>query len=270
MHGSEWEGRSVTTFSTPNYFADFYDKWESENDYINWANQILDHCLRILKPQGTLYVMASTQAMPYFDLYLRQKMTILSRIIWHYDSSGVQATKYFGSMYEPILHCVKDKNNYTFNSKDIKIEAKTGAKRKLIDYRKAIPSQYNTEKVPGNVWYFPRVRYRMDEYENHPSQKPESLLERIILASTNKNGIILDPFAGTFTTAAVAKRLGRISISIELQEEYLKIGLRRVLGWQEYKGEKLLPPQKSYSRKSENKQESNFVQESLFDVDSKA
>ncbi|CCI33293.1 DNA adenine methyltransferase YhdJ [Microcystis aeruginosa NIES-1211] len=252
------------------HFADFYDKWESENDYINWANQILDHCLRILKPQGTLYVMASTQAMPYFDLYLRQKMTILSRIIWHYDSSGVQATKYFGSMYEPILHCVKDKNNYTFNSKDIKIEAKTGAKRKLIDYRKAIPSQYNTEKVPGNVWYFPRVRYRMDEYENHPSQKPESLLERIILASTDKSGIVLDPFAGTFTAAAVAKRLGRISISIELQEEYLKIGLRRILGWQEYKGEKLLPPQKSYSRKSENKQESNFVQESLFDVDSKA
>jgi site-specific DNA-methyltransferase (adenine-specific) len=173
-------------------------------------------------------------------------------------------------MYEPILHCVKDKNNYTFNSKDIKIEAKTGAKRKLIDYRKAIPSQYNTEKVPGNVWYFPRVRYRMDEYENHPSQKPESLLERIILASTDKSGIVLDPFAGTFTAAAVAKRLGRISISIELQEEYLKIGLRRILGWQEYKGEKLLPPQKSYSRKSENKQESNFVQESLFDVDSKA
>ncbi|MFM7793863.1 MAG: DNA methyltransferase, partial [Microcystis panniformis] len=67
------------------HFADFYYKWESENDYINWANQILDHCLRILKPQGTLYVMASTQAMPYFDLYLRQKMTILSRIIWHYD-----------------------------------------------------------------------------------------------------------------------------------------------------------------------------------------
>ena len=96
------------------------------------------------------------------------------------------------------------------------------------------------------------------------------MLERIILARTDKSGIVLDPFAGTFTAAAVAKRLGRISISIELQEEYLKIGLRRILGWQEYKEVKLLPPQKSYSRKSENKQESNFVQESLFDVDSKA
>lgn len=86
--------------------------------------------------------------------------------MWHYDSSGVQATKYFGSMYEPILHCVKDKNNYIFNADDIKVEAKTGAQRKLIDYRKSVPTPYNTEKVPGNAWYFPRVRYRMEEYEN--------------------------------------------------------------------------------------------------------
>jgi site-specific DNA-methyltransferase (adenine-specific) len=251
-------------------FSNFYDKWESEEEYAKWAYRLLDECLRVLKPSGTLYVMTSTQAMPYFDLYLRQRMVILSRIVWHYDSSGVQATKYFGSMYEPILHCVKDKRNYIFNSDDIKIEAKTGAQRKLIDYRKEIPSQYSTEKVPGNVWYFPRVRYRMEEYENHPSQKPESLLERIILASTDKGNIVLDPFAGTFTSAAVARRLGRNSISIESQEEYLKVGLRRVLGWQEYKGEKLLPPCKNNTRKNKNGQKINVVQESLFDADSTA
>jgi site-specific DNA-methyltransferase (adenine-specific) len=187
--------------------------------------------------------------------------------VWHYDSSGVQAKKYFGSMYEPILYCVKDKDNYIFNSNDIKIEAKTGAQRKLIDYRKEVPSQYSTEKVPGNVWYFPRVRYRMEEYENHPSQKPESLLERIILASTDKGNIVLDPFAGTFTSASVAKRLGRNSISIESQEEYLKVGLRRVLGWQEYKGEKLLPLCKNNARKNKNGQKINVIQESLFDDD---
>jgi site-specific DNA-methyltransferase (adenine-specific) len=213
-------------------FSQFYDKWNSDEEYINWSYQWLDECIRVLKPNGTIYVMTSTQAMPYFDLYLRKKLTILSRIIWHYDSSGVQATKYFGSMYEPILHCVKDKNNYIFNADDIKITAKTGAERKLIDYRKPIPTPYNTEKVPGNVWYFPRVRYLMAEYENHPSQKPESLLERIILASSNAGSIILDPFAGTFTTGAVAKRLNRNSISIESQAEYLQIGLRRVLEWQ--------------------------------------
>jgi len=251
-------------------FSNFYDKWESEEEYAKWAYKLLDECLRILKPNGTLYVMTSTQAMPYFDLYLRQKIIILSRIVWHYDSSGVQATKYFGSMYEPILHCVKDKSNYIFNSADIKIVAKTGAQRKLIDYRKSVPSLYNTQKVPGNVWYFPRVRYQMQEYENHPSQKPESLLERIILASSDQGSIVLDPFAGTFTSAAVAKRLGRISISIESQEEYLKIGLRRVLGWKEYKGEKLLSPQKSNIRKNKNGQKINAIQGSFFDADSTA
>ncbi len=249
-------------------FSNFHDKWESEAEYLNWSYQWLDQCIRILKPNGTIYLMTSTQAMPYFDIYLRKKLTILSRIIWHYDSSGVQATKYFGSMYEPILHCVKNKNNYIFNSDNIKIAAKTGAERKLIDYRKSVPTPYNAEKVPGNAWYFPRVRYRMAEYENHPSQKPESLLERIILASSHEGSLILDPFAGTFTTAAVAKRLGRKSISIELQEEYLKIGLRRVLELLEYKGEELLPPQKNHQVKNKNGQELNLdvIKSNIFEA----
>jgi len=253
-----------TVFIDPPYnigkkFSNFYDKWKSEEEYIQWAYKLLDGCIRILKPNGSLYVMTSTQAMPYFDIYLRKKMVILSRIIWHYDSSGVQAKKYFGSMYEPILHCVKDKNNYIFNSNDIKIEAKTGTQRKLIDYRKSLPSLYNTEKVPGNVWYFPRVRFKMKEYENHPSQKPEALLERIILASTNEGGLLFDPFAGTFTSAAVAKRLGRSSMSIESQEEYIKIGLRRVLGWEEFKGEKLLSPPKKSIKSNRNQQKTDII-----------
>ncbi|MEN1396534.1 DNA methyltransferase, partial [Pseudomonas aeruginosa] len=73
----------------------------------------------------------------------------------------------------------------------------------LIDYRKNPPQPYNHQKVPGNVWDFPRVRYLMDEYENHPTQKPEALLKRIILASSNPGDIVLDPFAGSFTTGAV-------------------------------------------------------------------
>ena len=228
-------------------FADFHDKWPSDEDYAAWAYTWLDECIRVLKPHGTLYVMSSTQAIPYFDLYLRNRMSILSRIIWHYDSSGVQAKKYYGSMYEPILHCVKDANQYTFNAQDILVEAKTGAQRKLIDYRKPEPTPYNTEKVPGNVWYFPRVRYRMAEYEQHPTQKPAALLRRIIQASSNEGDLVLDPFAGTFTTAAVAKELNRRSISIELQEEYLKIGLRRVLAMRHYNGRPLISPQKTFT-----------------------
>jgi adenine-specific DNA-methyltransferase len=231
-------------FADPPYnigknFSGHIEKWETEEAYLDWCYQWLDLCLQKLKPNGSLYVMTATQFMPYFDIYLRQKINILSRIVWSYDSSGVQARKYFGSMYEPILYAVKDKADYTFNAADILIEAKTGARRKLIDYRKAVPAAYSTEKVPGNVWDFARVRYRMDEYENHPTQKPVALLERIIRASSNEGDLVLDPFSGTFTTCTVAKDLRRNCIGIEMQEEYIKIGLRRMQLAAEYKGEML-------------------------------
>jgi len=119
------------------------------------------------------------------------------------------------------------KGKYTFNHQDVLVEAKTGAQRKLIDYRKNPPQPYNTEKVPGNVWDFSRVRFKMDEYENHPTQKPEAMLERIIKASSNPGDIVLDPFSGSFTTSAMAVRLGRVSIGIDLNEEYYEMGLRR-------------------------------------------
>lgn len=231
-------------FADPPYnigkdFNGHKDKWETEEEYLQWCYKWLNLCIQKLKPNGSFYVMTATQFMPYFDIHLRKKLSILSRLIWYYDSSGVQAKKYFGSMYEPILYCVKDKNNYTFNTEEILIEAKTGATRKLIDYRKPIPTVYNSKKVPGNVWEFARVRYRMDEYENHPTQKPIALLERIIKASSNEGDIVLDPFSGTFTTCFVAKELGRNSIGIELQDEYVKIGLRRLQLANEFKGEKL-------------------------------
>jgi site-specific DNA-methyltransferase (adenine-specific) len=215
------------------------DKWETDEDYLNWCYKWIDLCVRKLKSNGSMYIMTSTQFMPFFDIFIRKKMTILSRLVWYYDSSGVQAKKYFGSMYEPILFCVKNPENYTFNADEILVEAKTGAKRKLIDYRKNPPQIYSSEKVPGNVWEFARVRYRMDEYENHPTQKPVALLERIIKASSNVGDTVLDPFSGTFTTSFVAKQLDRKSIGIELQEEYVKIGLRRLRLADEYRGEKL-------------------------------
>ena len=250
------EDRSVDLiFADPPYnigkkFGAFVDTWPSDEQYAEWCYAWLAMCLRKLKPCGTLYVMTSTQAMPYLDVWLRSRITVLSRIVWHYDSSGVQAKKYFGSMYEPILFCVNDPKNYTFNSAAIEVAAKTGSVRKLIDYRKKIPATYKSTKVPGNAWYFPRVRYRMDEYEVHPSQKPEALLERIILASTNPGDLVLDPFAGTFTTCAVAQRLGRKTVGIEAQEEYYKIGIRRLGLSTSYKGEILQGPVKNHAVKN--------------------
>jgi len=242
-------------FADPPYnigkrFKSFYDRWEDDASYVAWCKQWLDKCIDKLTPNGSLYVMSSTQCMPYLDAYLRCEITILSRIIWHYDSSGVQARKYFGSLWEPILHCVKDAKDYVFNADDIKVSAKTGAQRKLIDYRKPVPTVYSSEKVPGNVWYFPRVRYRMAEFEDHPSQKPEALLERIIRDSSNEGDTVLDPFSGTYTTSAVAQHLGRRSIGIELAEDYVGVALRRLGLATELNGQVLEPIKKSTARRN--------------------
>ncbi|MDR0551112.1 MAG: adenine-specific DNA-methyltransferase [Spirochaetaceae bacterium] len=234
------------------------DKWKTDEAYLQWSYNWIDLCIDKLKSNGSLYIMTSTQFMPYYDIYIRQKLTILSRIVWHYDSSGVQAKKHFGSLYEPILFCVKNGKDYCFNSDEIRVEAKTGAKRKLIDYRKPVPAQYNSTKVPGNVWEFPRVRYRMEEYENHPAQKPAALLERIIKASSNKGGLVLDPFSGTFTTSFVCEKLERKSIGIEIDKTYYQIGLRRVLKKDSHNG-------KSIKREPKTYQITNYPQMNLFE-----
>ena len=233
-------------FADPPYninkdFGNNKDKWESVHLYEKWCYAWLDECMRILKPSGTMYFMTATQHMAALDVYMSSKYNVLSRIIWAYDSSGVQSKKMYGSLYEPILMVNHDKDYpYTFNAEDIRVEAKTGAKRQLIDYRKTPPQPYNTTKVPGNVWDFSRVRYKMEEYENHPTQKPEALLERIIKASSNIGDTILDPFAGSFTTCSVANRLGRNSIGIELNPEYFEIGLRRTGVATEYNSKPLI------------------------------
>ncbi|HEB1252035.1 TPA: adenine-specific DNA-methyltransferase [Escherichia albertii] len=219
-------------FADPPYnigknFDGMVENWK-EDQFIDWLLEVIAECHRVLKKQGSMYIMNSTENMPFVDLYCRKLFTIKSRIIWSYDSSGVQARKYYGSMYEPILMMVKDAKNYTFNSDAILVEAKTGARRALIDYRKNPPQPYSNKKVPSNVWDFSRVRYLMDEYENHPTQKPKALLQRIILASSNPGDVVLDPFAGSFTTGAVAIATGRKFIGIEINNEYIKMGLRRL------------------------------------------
>ena len=231
---SQLENGSVPLiFADPPYnlgkkFGQTREAWPDQDAYLDWSYTWLQLCLDKLSPRGSFYVMTATQFMPYFDLFLRDRIFVRSRIVWAYDSSGVQARNYYGSLYEPLLFCVKDPKQFTFHAEAIKVEAKTGARRKLIDYRKSPPQPYSSTKVPGNVWEFPRVRYRMPEYVKHPSQKPEALLERIIKASSNPGELVLDPFAGSFTTAAVAQNLGRHSISIEQETEYVDVGLQRL------------------------------------------
>ncbi|CAH0118874.1 MULTISPECIES: adenine-specific DNA-methyltransferase [unclassified Paenibacillus] len=243
-------------FADPPYnlgknFGNGSDNWNDRHEYFDWCRSWIEECFRVLKPNGTVYLMNATQNMPYIDIFVAERYHVLSRIVWAYDSSGVQSKRLYGSLYEPIIMATKTKtDDYTFNGEDIMVEAKTGAQRGLIDYRKTPPRPYNSRKVPGNVWHFPRVRYKMEEYENHPSQKPEALLERIVLASSHPGDVVLDPFAGTFTTCAVALKHGRRAIGIELSETYFGIGLRRMGITDTYNGRAL---QKDKSRKTNHK-----------------
>lgn len=261
-------------FADPPYnigkdFGNNNDTWESASSYIEWCKAWIDECMRILKEDGTFYFMTATQFMPHLDIYVSEKYHVVSRIVWTYDSSGVQSKRYFGSLYEPILMITKSKKAlYTFNVEDIMIEAKTGAKRQLIDYRKTPPQPYSTKKVPGNVWNISRVRYKMGEYENHPTQKPEALLERIILASSNEGDIVLDPFSGSFTTSAVAVRLGRLAVGIDLNDDFYKIGIRRTGISNTYNGQTLVKDKsrktKAKSKKDHSLESSPFLQDTLF------
>lgn len=142
-------------FADPPYnigknFDGLIEAWK-EDLFIDWLFEVIAECHRVLKKQGSMYIMNSTENMPFIDLQCRKLFTIKSRIVWSYDSSGVQAKKHYGSMYEPILMMVKDAKNYTFNGDAILVEAKTGSQRALIDYRKNPPQPYNHQKVPGNV-----------------------------------------------------------------------------------------------------------------------
>ena len=101
-------------FADPPYnigknFGYVKDKWPCLDDYVDWCKQWISLCINKLTPNGSIYIMTSTQAMPYIDIYTQSLIHVMSRIVWHYDSSGVQAKKKFGSLYEPILFGVKDK-----------------------------------------------------------------------------------------------------------------------------------------------------------------
>ena len=209
-------------------YNNWLDKWDSEEAHAAWCYEWLEVALTKLKPNGSIYIMVGTAANAYVDIWLRSRITIKSRIIWHYPSSGSAAKHHFTQLHEPILHCVKNPKNYTFNSEDIAIPSPTGLSGK-IDYRRKIPGQYATTKNPSNHWDFKRVTRTSRENEKGcPTIKPSGLIERVIRASSNENDVVLDCFAGSFAFATVAKRLKRKSLSIERDPAYTAVGRRRL------------------------------------------
>src|SRR5699024_7538839 len=84
-------------------FGNNKDSWENTRKYVEWNKLWINEAMRLLKKDGTMYLMTATQYMPYIDVYMQENYHVLSRIVWSYDSSGVQSKKMYGSLYEPIL-----------------------------------------------------------------------------------------------------------------------------------------------------------------------
>jgi site-specific DNA-methyltransferase (adenine-specific) len=122
----------------------------------------------------------------------------------------------FSPRHEDILYFTKSEN-YTFNLDEIRIPQKYYRERNNM-----------SGTNPGDVWEFSHVHYCSAERENHPTQKPEALMERIIRASSNQGDIVLDPFVGSGTTCRVANTLKRRWLGIDINPEYIEMSRGRL------------------------------------------
>lgn len=181
------------------------DKHQFNRDWIRLAKQVL-------KPDGTIWISGTLHNIYSVGMALEQEgFKILNNITWQKKNPPPNLSRrYFTHSTETLLWARKnDKNvHYTFNY-DLMRELNSGKQMK-------------------DVWIGSLTKPSEKKFGKHPTQKPEYLLERVILSTTNSNDLILDPFAGSGTTCVVAKRLGRRYIGIDNNEQYLDVAVRRL------------------------------------------
>jgi site-specific DNA-methyltransferase (adenine-specific) len=181
------------------------------DEYIQFSIDWLTEAKRILKNDGTIYVFMGVRFISYlFDiLYRKLEFFFNSWICWNY-TQGLGKTRGLSPRHDDILMFTKGKD-YLFNLDSIKI-----------------PQKYYRERNnmrganPGDVWEFSHVHYCNENRQGHPTQKPEGLIERMVLASSNEGDNVLDPFSGSGTTARVCQQLKRNCTGIELNDDYIK------------------------------------------------
>ncbi|MGT2515337.1 DNA methyltransferase [Sphingomonas panni] len=194
---------------------DDWDKFDSFAAYDRFTKAWLKEARRILKPDGTLWVIGS-----YHNIYRvgsivqDQGFWILNDIVWRKSNPmpNFKGTRFTNAHETMIWASMGEKARYTFNYRQMKT--------------------LNDELQMRSDWEFPicggQERLRKDGTKVHPTQKPEALLYRVLLASTKPGDVVLDPFFGTGTTGAVAKRLGRHFIGIERDATYVEAATARI------------------------------------------
>lgn len=180
------------------------------DEYIDFTKKWLSEAKRVLKPNGTIYVFMGVRFISYLYNVMDKELQLFfnSWIVWHY-TQGLGKTKGFSPRHDDILVFNKSKD-FVFNLDDIRVPQKFYRERNNM-----------RGANPGDVWQFSHVHYSNHNRQNHPTQKPEGIIERIVLASSNKGDTVLDPFSGSGTTLRVCQQLDRKAIGFELNPEYV-------------------------------------------------
>lgn len=195
---------------------DEWDKFESLTTYDNFTREWLEQARRILKDDGTIWVIGSYHNIYRVGALLQDAdFWILNDVVWRKANPmpNFRGTR-FTNAHETLIWCAKDeKARYTFNYRAMK--ALNDDLQMRSDW--LLPICSGGERVKAD-----------DGSKAHPTQKPEALLYRILLACTKPGDVVLDPFFGTGTTGAVARRLGRRWIGIEREQAYVKVAIERI------------------------------------------
>jgi len=198
--------------------------------YMEWMDSWLKKMIRLLTPTASIYICGDWRSSAAIYLICKKYFTIRNRITFEREK-GRGAKKNWKNNSEDIWFCTVS-NDYIFNVEAVKV------KRKVIaPYREnGVPKDWADEgdekyrlTFPSNMWTDITIPFwSMPENTPHPTQKPEKLLAKIILASSKEGDVVFDPFAGVGTTGVVAKKLKRKFVMVELDEEYCLYAEKRL------------------------------------------
>lgn len=204
-------------------FNGYNFKSMSKNDYTEYLRSWLPKVCSKLKPNGSLYLCGDWKCSSAMETALSENLTIINRITWQREK-GRGATKNWKNAMEDIWFAVKNIKNYYFDVGAVKTKRKVNAPYKIDgqpkDWEMCEDGNFRLT-YPSNFWDDISIPYwSMPENTEHPTQKPEKLIAKLILASTEKGGMVFDPFLGSGTTSVVAKKLGRKYCGVEMNAEY--------------------------------------------------
>jgi DNA modification methylase len=193
------------------------------SEYLAWTDRWLAAVVRSLSPSASLFVQIAAELAGYLQVRLDGLgLHWRNTVVWHYTFGPNQKRK-FAPCHQQVLYYVRDPGRFTFNADAVRVPSDRQTK---YNDRRADPRG----KVPGDVWAVPRVCGTFKERRGHVCQTPEALLRRVVAVASNPGDLVLDPFAGTGTTLAVARQMGRRFLGVEKSPVTADLARARLAG----------------------------------------